>query len=26
LTNLWLDRTFGRDDFKQLYGEAKSGA
>lgn len=22
LTNLWLDRTFGRDDFKKLYGRA----
>jgi NADPH-dependent glutamate synthase beta subunit-like oxidoreductase/NAD(P)H-flavin reductase len=24
LTNMWLDRAFGRDDFKRLYGEAKS--
>ncbi len=22
LTNLWLDRAFGRDDFKRLYGQA----
>ena len=22
LTNMWLDRTFGRDDFKRLYGQA----
>jgi len=22
LTNLWLDRTFGRDEFKRLYGQA----
>ena len=24
LTNMWLDRAFGRDDFKRLYGDAKS--
>jgi hypothetical protein len=24
LTNMWLDRAFGREDFKRLYGEAKS--
>ncbi len=23
LTNLWLDRAFGRDDFKQLYGQSR---
>ncbi len=23
LTNLWLDRAFGRDDFKRLYGQVK---
>jgi NAD(P)H-flavin reductase len=22
LTNMWLDRAFGRDDFKRLYGQA----
>ena len=22
LTNMWLDRTFGRDEFKKLYGQA----
>jgi NADPH-dependent glutamate synthase beta subunit-like oxidoreductase/NAD(P)H-flavin reductase len=26
LTNMWLDRAFGRDDFKRLYGDAKSVA
>ena len=26
LTNMWLDRAFGRDDFKRLYGDAKSAA
>ncbi|HKP70740.1 MAG TPA: FAD-dependent oxidoreductase, partial [Pyrinomonadaceae bacterium] len=24
LTNMWLDRAFGRDEFKRLYGDAKS--
>ena len=24
LTNMWLDKAFGRDDFKRLYGGAKS--
>ena len=24
LTNMWLDRAFGRDEFKRLYSEAKS--
>ncbi len=23
LTNMWLDRAFGREDFKRLYGQAK---
>lgn len=22
LTNMWLDRAFGRNDFKRLYGQA----
>jgi NADPH-dependent glutamate synthase beta subunit-like oxidoreductase/NAD(P)H-flavin reductase len=26
LTNMWLDRAFGRDDFKRLYGDAKAGS
>jgi NADPH-dependent glutamate synthase beta subunit-like oxidoreductase/NAD(P)H-flavin reductase len=26
LTNMWLDRAFGREDFKILYGGAKSAA
>jgi hypothetical protein len=26
LTNMWLDRAFGREDFKRLYGQAVSGS